>query len=236
MRALEEAFAGHREEFGRAVRAVGVERRRFAGRDLLVQQRIGRAHHRRPARDARGTPHRRRAVGLAVLLVELVREFVDDHVVTVVRVGRAGQYRVPGQHHLTARRRFAQMHPRAEVLDAAGVGFASLHRERAGIEQDFAHVGEVVQRPVQHQQTGLGGDQHLHVLAHHQAIAADEALLGDEDADAAAQPSLQVRRQASPGRHPSLQQPAPFRRKGLVRQPATAQRGAQRCGDKPQRG
>lgn len=95
-RLLEEVFADDREEFGRVGGAVGVDQTGDVLRQPLLQRPVLAAHHRRPARIAVAPcPEPRCSVGAATGLIELVREFVDDHVVAVVRVGRACQHIAP---------------------------------------------------------------------------------------------------------------------------------------------
>jgi hypothetical protein len=78
---LRKLLTGHRKELGRALTAVRIDRQ-VSSVALLFLQVIPRARKDRPPDVAIHPPvHWRKAVGVTVEHVELVRHFVDDHVV-----------------------------------------------------------------------------------------------------------------------------------------------------------
>jgi hypothetical protein len=97
-RSLEERLCGNREELRGILGAVRIQHRRLTvigrapqGLELL-------AEHLCPRPNLRAAVEHRRAVGAAILEVELMRELVQHEVVTIVRVRRAGLRFVPRQH------------------------------------------------------------------------------------------------------------------------------------------
>ena len=85
----------------------------------------------------------------------------------------------------------------------------ALDDEGARIDDDAMQAREVILVAVEEQQARLGGDRHAHLLGDLEAVAAGEALFGEEDLHVALQLRAQVARQAQVGGHAGLEDGAP---------------------------
>ena len=124
------------------------------------------------------------AVRVAVLHVELVRELVQDHVVTPVTLGRRPEHVVPREDNCPRGPRLAQPHLVAFGDQPVRRVFAAVDAECAGIDQDRREPAVIVLVAVQQQQACAGRDRHADLIGHLQPTRSLEPLLADEDLDA----------------------------------------------------
>ena len=95
-----------------------------------------------------------------LVLVDLVRKLVDDHVVAVVGHGCAFERVVPRQDHLALLPRLTGQHLALLVLHPGLGGMHTVHHKGAGVDQHLAQPGVVVGAPVEQQQASLGRNRH----------------------------------------------------------------------------
>ena len=129
----------------------------------------------------------RRAVDRTILAVQLVGEFVQDEVLSVVDVRRPGLNVVPGKHDDPAGPRLAETGRFALQDDWTADRFDFLGHVGAGVNQDRDQPGVNVGLAMEQEQARLGRDGHLDLIRQLEAAAALERLLGEEDLDQPAQ-------------------------------------------------
>ncbi len=192
LRCGEERLGGHREELSGVGGGVRIEwqsvvqgirggrfrvdvarNRRFDAVESYAEIFIGCGHRVRPA-GAHPGRQRRRAVGRAVDHVELVREFVDHHV--VARMGAGGVGIGPGQHDRTTLHRLAGEFVVVLVHDAGLVDLFARCDEAIGIHDDFDEIAVAGQAQMQCGQAGLQRDRDAHFVVDHEAGGAAERL------------------------------------------------------------
>src|SRR5438132_4909037 len=196
-RLLEEDLAHDREEFRGAGGAVVAEEGRLTEERLLLQPRELLAHHVRPARIAIAPPEPRGAVRVALLLVELVRELVDDDIAAVVDDGRTFHYVRPGEDDLALRPRFTRERLALLLKDAGnpeGGRRQSLDDERPRIDEDLREVRKIIRLAIEDQQARLRRDRDAHLVGDLLPGATDERFLRDEHLDVLLELALEVAR------------------------------------------
>lgn len=193
LRLDEEVFRTHREELGLVGGGVGVQRQaRIPGiglRAFRIDVRRNRAldgfdgggetvqavfQHAAPlARvDVRVGRQRRHPVGLAGQQVQLVREFVDDHI-----EGAVGARRIaPREDHRPALPGLADRLLDVFVHDAVLVHALALDGETGRVDDDFVPAFVQGGRQVQYRQGGLRGDRQAHEIGDFQPVRAVDVL------------------------------------------------------------
>ena len=136
----------------------------------------------------------RGTVGMAILVIQLVREFVKHHIVSAAGVVNGAQYRVPGQDH----RPFAPGFPRTRLttfLHHAGTDVPrGRHDVGARIDQHGAQVGIIIRIAVQQEQARMGCDADPDFIVQLQTAASFELLFCQEHLDVPFQfPAIAVR-------------------------------------------
>lgn len=102
----------------------------------------------------------------------------------------------------------------------------SVDHESLWIQQDLPQTTEGIDASVQHEQCGLGSDQHPHLVGDHESGATDHRDLGQQDLHLFLQLQLQVGGQAGEERHATSQDLAPGGRERLTRDaPASSRAG-----------
>ncbi len=127
------------------------------------------------------------AGGDTALVVDLVGEFVDDHVVGTLVVTPRHEHIPPRQHqgavgHILAGTAILPFHH-----DAAFIRILPRGQIFVRIDHDGRHGRKTAPLPVQQQQAGLAGNGHAYLVVHLQAVAPLETFLRQEDLDMAAQ-------------------------------------------------
>ncbi len=201
-------------------------RRHLQARELL-------AHHPGPLRIAIAPAEPRRAVGVALLLVELVSEFVDHHIAAIVRDGRAFERVFPGNHDLALRPGFPGKRLPFLLQHARGFGTQSLDDESARIDEDLPEVLEVVRLAIEDQQAGLRGDGDAHFVRDLEAAAADERFLGHEHLHVLLELGLEIGREAAEVGHSPVDDFPPGGGKRLRAQAVTPPRGEEGLSEEP---
>jgi hypothetical protein len=210
---LEEGLGGDGEELGRVLGAVAVDEGAVVPLDLALELRVLGAEHPGPGAVSGALREHRRAVGGAILLVELVGEFVEHHVVSVVRVGRAGDHVAPREHHRASRPGLPEPHHLALHQDAPLQALLAGH-VGLRVDDDRAQLGVVVRLAVQQQDAGLRRDRHPDLVGDLQAKGALEHLLVQEHLDVPPQLGLLLGRQPPVIRDSPVEGRLPLRRKG----------------------
>ncbi len=147
---------------------------------------------------------------MSVLLIELMRELVDDDIASIVHNRRTFHHVVPGQHHLPLRPRLARQHMPPILQHAGSIRMNPIDDERARVNEYLPQVREVIgASTIQQQQTRLRGDGDAHLVGHLQPGATDERLLGEEDLDVPLELDLQIRGQQPKVRDAPLEDLAP---------------------------
>jgi hypothetical protein len=125
---------------------------------------------------------RRKAVGIAVAHVELVRELVDHHV-----VARHAQLLVGGHRHVFVREDHRPAEPRLaghrvlrEVDDARFVHFLALRGELRRIDDHLRPAVVPLDAELEDQDRGLRRDLDHHEVGDLEVVGAGEVLGGEE--------------------------------------------------------
>src|SRR5213080_1583248 len=215
---FEERFRRNREELGLVGCAVRIERRRPHGDGIIAQPLV------LLAQDAPPGPERARhqdghAIGGAVLLVQLVRELVEDHVVAVRHVTRAVDDVVPRKHNDAVPPRLPAEWARRHD-DFAGLRSArQLRDERVRVDQHGPQRGITRTLQVEQQQARLSRNRHPHLLRDDEPAAPLDVLLRQEHLCQAQQPFPFVRCEPSRQRHATVEDVEPPGRDRLRPEP-----------------
>ena len=239
LRLLKEDLRHDCEKLGGVGRAVVAEERDLPVARLILQLCERVTQHARPPLVVPAAREDRGAVRVAVVLVELVRELVDDDVSAVVNGVGAVDDVVPRQDDLPLRPGFAGEDLAMLLQHTGAIRLHAIDDEGAGIDQDLPQVGVIVGAAVEEEEARLRRDGHAHFVVDDEAVAADERLLGQEDLDVLLELELQVGGKQAEIRHAPLQGVAPRVRKRLAAQsgaPAQDEDGlAQQPADDEQR-
>ncbi len=122
--------------------------------------------------------------------VDLVREFVDHHVVAAL--GHA--HVLPGEDHRPARPGFARELLVEGVHDAVLVHFFLAHAELARIDDDADPAVVDVQAEIENRQAGLRGDREAYIVRELEAVRAVHFLFGEKEEDELLEPCRLLRR------------------------------------------
>src|ERR1700682_3037389 len=96
---LKKSLSGHGEKLRGIRGAIGIEEGGNSGIIGRAQRRKFGSHHSAPGRLLFARGESRRTIGGTVLVVELMSKLMQDKVLAVGRIGRAGFGRIPGEHH-----------------------------------------------------------------------------------------------------------------------------------------
>jgi hypothetical protein len=204
------------EELRRVGRAIIVDDRPPKAVDIGEEPLVFAAQHPRPRRVHRGARELRRAVSVALLLIKLVRELVQNEVMPVAQIGGPGEHAVPSEHDDAPIPRLAE--PRLPALDHDAARRDGRLTPQIGprIDEDHIEIGVVVRLAVEQQQTRLDGDRDLDLVGELEPSAPLERLFSEEDVDVPQELSLIVLREAEEVGHVLLDDREPFGRKRLA--------------------
>ena len=156
-RCLEELLAGHREELGRTFKRIRVDRQSGSVALLLLQAIPGAREDLRPHAAIHAPMQWRKAVGIPVEHVELVRHFVDDHVVPGFLPGI--QHIRPGQDHRPAAPCLSGHHAAGLVNHSRRIHVWAPWNERVRIHDDAVPTVVPVHAQFQDGQASMRRDQ-----------------------------------------------------------------------------
>lgn len=189
---LEEDLRDHGEELRRVFGGIRVDVGVDPAIDLGAEVLVGAGEGLGPGLARHARAQAGQAVDAAVLHVELVREFVDDH----VYAGWAVLLVEPCDQHRSALPGLAE-HLVVVLVEYAGLidGAAGNH-EVAGIDDDPDPAVVGLKPDVEDGQTGLQRDREQHVVVELQALRTVELLAAQEFERHLAQPQALVGQQA----------------------------------------
>ena len=165
-------------------------------------------------RDVHGTPGKNwRALASVSLLVELVRELVENDVMSVVDIGGTREHAIPRQDDYIARPRFAESGLRTLGYQALGCSLTAWHQVGRWIHKNRDKVWVVVRLAVEKENASLRGNRDTGLVGDDEAPTALKVLLREEHLDVPSE-FLAIRgRQACDVGNILLDDRAPFGRK-----------------------
>lgn len=183
LRLLEERLGGDSKELGRIGRAVSIDQRAVVVGGVAHQLIEVVAQHARP-RDVHGTPGKNwRAFAGVSLLVELVRELVENDVMSVVNIGGARENAIPRQDDHVVRPRFAEPCLTALGHQTVGCSLTAWHQVGRWIDKNRNKVRVVVRLAVQKKDASLRRDGDTGLVGDDKAPTALEVLFREEHLD-----------------------------------------------------
>jgi hypothetical protein len=215
---FEEKLGGNSEELGGIGGAIFVEQGFFAFDDLPLETTEFAAKDARPREVMAAMFKQRRAFAAAIFLVELMGELVEDHIVTIQRIGSALDHFVPGQDDRAGMPGFAGALG-GNVVNDFTVLLLVLDQIGFGIDEYGLKFRIVAGFAAQQQQAGLRSDGDADFVCDFETGAAFEVLLGQENLHVAEQLVLILLVQPGKEREILFENGEPTRRRSRAPKP-----------------